>query len=130
MSQLTQLNRPYGLTHQDNIVRDITDLYNRTNTRLVIEMGPINLDTVAGFNMEIFHTMSATEWKTARLINITFRSDNDDWYVQNSEYSAFFINETSVNFTPTTAGLLDDAEFNNTAGSYNRGWITLEYTPD
>jgi len=101
----------------------------------VIDIGDWDMDATASVN--VAHGLSATEWKTIRAICVIVRNDADNEYFQlDSPVLGTFgiqgglgvINSTNIGLERLGTGQFDNTAFNST--SYNRGWITLEYTPD
>ncbi len=100
----------------------------------VIDTGDWDMDATASLN--VAHGLSATEWKTVRVVSAIVRNDADNSYVP-VEYATGAgvangaisqIDATNVILGRTTGGNFDSTSFDST--SYNRGWVTLEYTPD
>jgi len=103
----------------------------------IIDIGDWNMDTLG--IIAVAHGLSATEWKTIRTISVMIR--NDVGALFEGIFSLMFgditgavagniqaINDTDINLQRTGTGYFDSTDFDSTG--YNRGWITLEYTPD
>lgn len=137
MAQRTELNRPYGLKHEDDIVRDITELYSTasTTTTKVIEIGNWSLEGAFPLNALVAHGLSATEWKTIRTLSLVIRDDNDLYYnispfpFPADDPKINVIDSTNITLVVNTGNTFDTVDYNN-ASSYNRGWITITYTAD
>lgn len=100
----------------------------------IIDIGDWDMDATIGIS--VAHGLSATEWKTARVIDCIIRNDTDGTYSPLSRgtntgvmdgYVAS-INSTNVNLSRVTGGNFDNTDYDST--SYNRGWITIKYTKD
>jgi len=108
------------------------------NGQVIVEIniGDWNMDTTT--NVDVAHSLSATEYKTIRQIEVIIRDDADSVYydleaVQTgaggpSEGGISQIGSTNINLVRRDLGLFDSASFDST--SYNRGFITILYTPD
>lgn len=99
----------------------------------VVEIGDWNMDTTLGVN--IAHSLSATEWKTVRQIDVIIRNDADGQYFKieypnsgNLDGAVAGINSTNISLERTTSGFFDSTSFDST--SYNRGFITFWYVED
>ena len=100
----------------------------------IITIGDWNMDTTTSVN--VAHGLSATEWKTIRVVQAIVRNDADTAYtpvdyatgagVANGAVAQ--IDATNIILTRVTGGNYDSTAFDSTG--YNRGWVTLEYTPD
>lgn len=138
MAQRTSLNRPYGLKHEDDIVRDITDLYTRTggSTGYVsetYEIGDWNMDS------NTYKTVSYTTTQTGAPVAISgvIRNDSGFYYPIHATDigSDGTTTEASVNISSFGSGNIymvrktgssfDGTQFDSTG--YNRGWITITY---
>lgn len=102
-----------------------------------IEIGDWNMLTTP--NVNILHSLSATEWKTVRDISATIRNDADTVYLNLiTAYQSSSGGTSQIAVTPSIFGLYrQDTIGNNgfdsisfTTTSYNRGWINFWYTPD
>ena len=95
-----------------------------------IEIGQWNMDTTGAVQMP--HEVS--DYRKIRFIKVHIRSD-DDTSISDLMYSAdgatasgaYVLRETLLQLYRHTGGLYDSATYNLTAGSFNRGWITLFY---
>jgi hypothetical protein len=85
----------------------------------------------------VLHGLSATEWKTIRAVNVIVRSDADTKYVPLASISAYagvidggvtYIDSSGIQISRTDGGEFDNVAYSTT--SFNRGWITIEYTKD
>ena len=97
--------------------------------RVTINIGDWDMDATSAVSVN--HGLSATEWKTIRAVHMIIRNDNDDTYYQPDFGTGGYIRFWGATaFTPTrvAAGQFDSTSFDST--SYNRGWLTFEYTPD
>ncbi len=98
-------------------------------TRVTLDIGDWDMDATAAVN--ISHGLSATEWKTIRAIHVIIRNDADDTYYQPDFGQGMYIRfygATTFSLQRVAASQFDSTSFDAT--SYNRGWITFEYTPD
>jgi hypothetical protein len=98
-----------------------------------LEIGDWNMDTTTGVN--VAHSLSATEWKTVRNINVMVRDDADTGHFNinggtgsGDGTATPSIGSTNVSMARETGGFFDSVNFDST--SYNRGWITFWYTAD
>ena len=97
----------------------------------VIDIGDWDMDATTSLN--VAHGLSATEWKTIRTITGIIRNDANTSYfpVTNAGDDLDVIianfNSTNIAMSRKLTGTYDSTLFNAT--SYNRGWITIEYTP-
>lgn len=117
----------------------VPTLVSGTRTKDRLNIGTWNMDTTDSLN--VAHGLSATEWKTMTIISVDIRNDNDDTYYNIERVggagaattmggSVSSRNSTNIVLVRVENGIFDDAAFNNTSGSYNRGFINIEYTPD
>jgi len=104
-------------------------------TTLTLDIGDWDMD--ADTTKTVSHGLSATEWKTIRSVNTIIRNDVDAIYYKLESLKDFDgylaggtgdISSTKVFLNRRLLGHFDSVNFDST--SYNRGWITLEYTPD
>lgn len=101
-----------------------------------LEIGDWDMD--ATDFVTIPHGLSSTEWKTIRNVQAIIRSDDDLSYYnlttqQNSVDGTCtgainVIDSTNIGLIRTRTYEFDNTFFDST--SYNRGWVTFEYTPD
>ncbi len=104
-------------------------------TTKTLEVGDWNIPNDRFVN--VLHGLTSTEWKTIRVVNVIVRSDADTKYVPLTSISAYagvidggvtFIDSNNIQISRTDAGEFDNAAYSAT--SFNRGWITIEYTKD
>jgi hypothetical protein len=105
-------------------------------TTKTIDIGDWNMDTSS--TVPVAHTLSATEWKTIRTIDVIIRNDADTEYrpidVLNAAATGvsgggvISLDSTNIRLGRYTGGLFDSTDFDST--SYNRGWITFDYIKD
>lgn len=104
-------------------------------TTLTLDIGDWNM--LGNRFANVLHGLSATEWKTIKTLNVIIRNDADSKYVplaSVSDYSGLidggvtFIDSSTIQISRTDLREFANAAYSTT--SYNRGWITLEYTPD
>jgi hypothetical protein len=137
MAQRTKLNRPYGRQHEDDIVRDITELYENSTTPTHItetyEIGDWNMDTAT------FKVVTYTTTQTGAPVAISgvLRSDTGFYYPihaaslgsdgtnVNPQVNIQAFGDGEIYMARTTGGDFDGSNFDST--SYNRGWITITY---
>lgn len=98
-----------------------------------LDLGDWDMDATSA--LALTHGLSATEWKTIRSISVIIRNDADSLYYQNpagsSSNNDLYISSfdsARINIERRTFGKFDSTDFNAT--SYNRGWVTITYTPD
>ena len=93
-----------------------------------LELGDWDMDATNTINLT--HTLSATEWKTVRNMAVVIRDDGDSARFEFISYPSNTILANVSNFAITrfATGIFDTTDFDST--SYNRGWITFNYTPD
>jgi hypothetical protein len=97
-----------------------------------INIGDWNMDTTQAIFVN--HGLTSVQSKTIRIKSVTIRNDADSIYTALNSVTSGTVNGGSGNVTATnialervSAGLFDQSSYSST--SYNRGWITLEYTP-
>ena len=111
-----------GVTFKDGIVTSTNQ-----GSYLELEIGDWDMDATLSVN--IAHDLSATEWKTLRNMTVTIRNDLDTVVYDFDSYPSCHISADSTNIVMTRLGsFFDSTDFDST--SYNRGWITFNYTPD
>jgi hypothetical protein len=105
-------------------------------TTKTVDLGDWDMD--ATVTLTVAHGLSVTEWKTVRKLSCIVRDDLDVNYddIQRIEneltgllcggFSGF--DSTNIYLKRYTTGTFDSTAYNAT--SYNRGWLTFEYTPD
>ena len=117
-----------------------------TNTGTTVEF-IIKRESLGSWNMYdsgggvdsivIAHGLSATEWKTITMLNITIIEDSGLSYVllNNSFYNGgtgvgggWGVNTTNHIFSMDVGGVFDTAQYDST--TINRGWYTFMYIPD
>lgn len=101
-------------------------------TTKTIEIGDWDMDATVG--VAVSHGLSATEWKTVRVMDVIIRDDADSGYSPLSSKSSAIdgylreIEAASINLYRITSGSYDSASYDSTG--YNRGWVTIQYTKD
>lgn len=107
-----------------------------TMTTKTIEIGDWDM-TAASFKA-VSHGLSSTEWKTIRRTDVIVRDDGDALRLpitamltvnDDNGGSIGNISSSDINVWRRTSGTFDNASF-NTSTSFNRGWVTFDYTPD
>ena len=105
-----------------------------------IEIGPWNMSSFGGSQI-IVPIPSYINWKTIRILSITIRNDNDDAHypIVGGYFSGFAgLYQTGLQQETFVGGIVlfsghgtffDSVDFDNVSGYYNRGWITVQYTP-
>lgn len=95
-----------------------------------LDIGDWDMDATVGIN--VAHSLSATEWKTVRQIDVMIRNDVDTQYhpllYPNAGAMDGGISSTNIAIERDTGGFFDSTSFDST--SYNRGYITFWYSPD
>jgi hypothetical protein len=101
-------------------------------TTKTINIGDWNMDTTS--TITVAHGLSSTEWKTIKSVNVFIRNDFDlenrilDGYNSSGTGGVGIIDSTNIGLERVTGGIFDSVEFQNT--SYNRGYVTIQYTKD
>ena len=100
-----------------------------------IDIGDWDMD--ADTTKIIFHGLSVTEWQTIRSISVIIRNDVDAIYykleslIDVDGYLAGGVQSftsTKILLNRRLLGFFDSVDFDST--SYNRGWVTVQYTAD
>lgn len=91
-----------------------------------ILIGDWDMNSTAGVSSA--HSLSSSEWKTIRNVSFVIRNDSDDEYITNSPDIDISVDATNININRQTGSAFESAGYDST--SYNRGYITFEYTPD
>ena len=100
-----------------------------------IDIGDWDMD--ADTTVFISHGLSATEWKTIRAVNVIIRNDADAIYYNLETLKDFDgyleggtgdITSAKLFLNRRLLGFFDSVNFDST--SYNRGWVTVQYTAD
>lgn len=102
--------------------------------RKTIEIGIWDMNSFS--SKGVLHELSATEWKTIKVVNVMIVHDTIDALINiyyadsggNSQGSFQSIDSTEINLDRVTGGYFDSASFEST--SINRGFITFDYIPD
>ena len=119
-------------TYVDSLMNEDSGIVLR---KTIIDIGDWDMDATTTIN--VAHGLSATEWKTVRSMSGFIRNDADTVYypitmANGNTFAADvgfgYIDSTNVNFTRLGGGAFDNTSYDQT--SFNRGWVTLEYTPD
>jgi len=133
----SQLHNPKGFDSANNntkITKDSTGglAWAFDLTTKVITTGDWDMDTTT--TLAVAHGLSATEWKTIKSVSLIVRNDADTAYYEGFNHTTgkevyiTSIDSTNVNLTRSPGGTFDDVTFDST--SYNRGWLTIQYTID
>jgi len=98
-----------------------------TITTKTYDIGDWDMDVTA--TAQIAHGLSATEWKTVTSIIFIIRDDADAAYnsCPDNDTNAK-IDSGNIRLNRLIGGKFDNILFDST--SYNRGWVTITYTPD
>ena len=93
-----------------------------------LELGDWDMDANSFLNLA--HGLSATEYMSIRSLSVTIRDDGNSTIFDFASYqeNTILVNSTNIIMSRFTTGVFDDLAFNAT--SYNRGWVTFNYTPD
>jgi hypothetical protein len=93
----------------------------------IAEIGPWNMDTTATLNI----SFNPPTTKLLSISVIIIQDNGTDFYDLNAggKIDILSLNFGSGTLSRTAAGIFDNANFDNTAGSYNRGYITGTYIP-
>lgn len=102
--------------------------FNTGVTRIYMEIPTLVWDMVASNNITVPHSLSASEWKTARNLSCTIRNDVDTAYYELNTDGGVIIASTGFSVYRNTGGIFDDTAFDSTG--VNRGLINFWYTPD
>jgi len=117
----------------ENAIDTVTTANPLTTKTIDIDDWDMDADTTK----IISHGLSGTEWKTIRSVNTIIRNDVDAIYYKLESLIDFDgylaggigdITSTKVFLNRRLLGHFDSVNFDSTG--YNRGWVTLEYTPD
>jgi len=102
----------------------------------IIDIGDWDMNLTGSLN--IAHGLSATEWKTIRTVTVIIRNDVDtQMYFIDGVFGTGTstpaggigsMGSTNILLERLTGGFFDQTGYDSTG--YNRGWVTLEYTPD
>jgi hypothetical protein len=114
-----------------NILTSGVKTDNVTLKTKVVEIGAWDMDTVT--NVTVLHGIA--DHTKIRSIDVLIRADSDGNRSQlnGADIAGTLGGKASTNSTTdillqrTTGGTFDSASYNDTAGSYNRGWITIVY---
>lgn len=103
-------------------------------SRVSAELNIGDWDMDADINVNVAHSHNVLEWKTIRNVNILIRTDADNSYTELTNFSSgsalggsWSLEATQFVLYRITGGAYDNTNYDST--SYNRGWITYEYTP-
>ena len=100
-----------------------------------IDIGDWDMDATQ--QKSVSHGLTATEWKTIRAVNVIIRNDVDALYYKletsnnvNSDFEGGVesVSSTKIFMNRRSTGFFDSVAFDST--SYNRGWVTVQYTAD
>jgi hypothetical protein len=104
-------------------------------TTKIYNIGDWDMDATATIN--IAHGLSATEWKTVRVINPIIIPDDDSSRLSLCEINVSTgnmlggtgaVDSTNIQLTRATGELFDNVAYDSTG--FNRGYVTIEYIPD
>ncbi len=105
------------------------------NVMVMKELDIGDWDMDADISKNVAHGLSATEWKTVRIVSVTIRNDFDTLYADFGSFldstsfgNTIQTNATNISLTRGGGGYFDNTTYDATA--YNRGTITFWYTPD
>ena len=111
---------------------DLNDIAGNLEVPVTIEIDIGDWDMDANDTVSVAHGLSATEWKSARRLQVVVRNDGDITYfllyTQTGASDLAQWDDTNVILFIDSPGQFDKTDFDAT--SYNRGWITFCYTPD
>ena len=96
-------------------------------TTTTIDIGDWDMDTTV--NVNVAHGLSATEWKTIRSIDIMIRDDLDSSLTPlDYDSGLYFVDSANFRLSRNTSATFNSVNYDST--SYNRGFVTFDYTPD
>jgi hypothetical protein len=97
-----------------------------------IEIGNWNMKFNGGGTgaqqISVAHTLSATDWKRVRNINVVIRNDTDSTYYDFSSNSDNYVAISASQFDLSqilSSSVFDTVSF-DTATGFNRGWIKYD----
>lgn len=120
---------PATLAAAKTVIGDVGKLGLKTK---VVNIGTWDMDGTATVSI----THGITDFKKIRSVTATIRNDDDDkYYILENTIDGSFnisgaigeINSTLLYLTRKTGGVFDSTDFNNTSGSFNRGFVTILY---
>ena len=116
-----------------SVINDVVfnnGLITSTNAGSYIELELGDWDMDANSNLNLAHSLSATEYMSIRNLSVTIRDDGNSTIFDFTSYqeNTILVNSTNIIMSRFTTGVFDDPAFNAT--SYNRGWVTFNYQPD
>ena len=116
-----------------SVINDVVfnnGLITSTNAGSYIELEIGDWDMDANSNLNLAHSLSATEYMSIRNLSVTIRDDGNSTIFDFTSYqeNTILVNSTNIIMSRFTTGVFDDPAFNAT--SYNRGWVTFNYQPD
>ena len=106
---------------------EINDIPTTLLNQKVIDIGDWNMDTTLAVN--VAHGLA--DFKKVRTINVLIRNDADTTYTDLSWLTPGFSDAKSYFISSTNVTISRSDGFNSTdydSTSYNRGWITIQYT--
>lgn len=123
------------LQAKTHTIAGLDDISTSLNSKVFIEINIGDWDMDTDGTVSVVHSLSATEWKTVRDINVMIRNDADVQYfvIDNklaggSETPYRYVDSTNFVLFRDSGGGFDNVNFDST--SYNRGFISFWYTPD
>ena len=112
-----------GVIFNDGLITSVN-----AGSYIELEIGDWDMD--ANSNLNLAHSLSATEYMSIRNLSVTIRDDGNSTIFDFTSYqeNTILVNSTNIIMSRFTTGVFDDPAFNAT--SYNRGWVTFNYQPD
>lgn len=95
-------------------------------SKMTFDLGDWNMDSDS--THDVAHTLSSTEFKTIKNLSVTVRNDADTTYYNLTSSVSFSWNSSKFFLNRDLLSVFDSVDFDST--SYNRGWLTFEYSPD
>jgi hypothetical protein len=94
----------------------------------VFPIGPLDMSVAILGLVDV----SAINWKKIRTINVMIRNDDDDQYFTQDTQAVAGNPNISIQLSVlgvlfSWSGLFSTTDFDNVAGGYNRGWVTVTY---
>lgn len=130
----TQEAKEMGITNNVIVTQSLGEVLSDLVTK-VIDINEWNMDS--DDTKQIAHTLSATEWKTIRSINVIIINDTSTDLTplngvgtSGTVYGGVgAIDSTNITLYRTGLGKFDTANYQDDT-SFNRGWITIQYKVD
>lgn len=93
-----------------------------------VDLGTWDMDK--DLTKNVVHSLDSNQWKTARVLAITVKNDDNDEYFNATNVISASFDNMYFKLLRELGDVFDNLNFDDTAGSYNRGWITFTYDLD